>query len=119
MKTVEPEMRVSALRAVVRDAAPCGVCPAPEVLDLLSAISEAMAVPLPAPGAGNEHAYQSLMERRMTFVRCALEAMLAPGAIRSQGRVLSREDASWLRRHIAISPVTYRAYEPEPAPIGA
>jgi hypothetical protein len=119
MKTVDPGAPVAALCAALRHAAPGGIRPAFEVLDLLSVVREALDVPLPAPGADNERAYQALMERRTTFARCALGSVLEPSSMHRGKRVLSRQDAAWLRRHVANTPVTYCAYEPETAPVSA
>lgn len=79
----------------------------PEALDLLSAIRDALDIPLPGLRPEDESAYHRLTERRANIVRCTLQGLLAhPGP-------LTRGTAEHIRASVALSPVTYVTYVPD------
>jgi hypothetical protein len=81
--------------------------PCSEVVDLLSAIRDALDVPLPGLRPEDESAYYRLMEQRVNAVRCTLQGLLAyPGR-------LTPDSAEYIRASAALSPVTYATYVPE------
>lgn len=80
---------------------------APEVLDLLTAIRDALDVPLPTGGEEAERAFTDLLERRRTAVHGSVAALVA-----AHGPDLHAVtwDAEFIRRRTADLPVTYTVY---------
>ncbi|MEU3073914.1 hypothetical protein [Streptomyces laurentii] len=78
-----------------------------DVAELLSAIVEALDLPIPSIDPADEHARYRLLERRAQFVAIALR-----GVLQYPDYPDLESDAAWLRRHTARFPLTYTAYVP-------
>ncbi|MFE6816194.1 hypothetical protein [Streptomyces sp. NPDC057677] len=77
-----------------------------DVTDLLSAIVEALDLPLPSIEDIDERRHYRLLERRATDVRIALRSML-----RHPDHPDLHHDAAYIRTCTAEQPVTYTAYD--------
>ncbi|MFJ5036136.1 hypothetical protein ACIQB5_51230, partial [Streptomyces sp. NPDC088560] len=86
--------------------APEGLAPA--VLDLLTAVVEALDLPLPSIDDRDERVHYRLLERRTTAVRIALASLLDS----ADHGILN--DAAWIRAAVEETPVTYAVFEPAP-----
>ncbi len=75
------------------------------VTDLLTAVVEALTVPLPSTDQADERAYYRLLEQRTTDVRIIL------GSIVDYPDVPIDNDAADVRARIAATPVEYALYE--------
>lgn len=82
------------------------------VRDLLTAVAEALTVPLPSIDTADERAYHRLLERRTTDVRIYLTTML------DFADVDITRDAAGIRARTAATPVQYALYQPEGAERG-
>lgn len=78
----------------------------PAVTDLVTAIVEALDLPIPALDDADERAYMRVMERRVSDVRIILASMV------DFPDVDISTDPAALRARIADTPVTYGLYEP-------
>ena len=81
---------------------------APAVVDLLTAVEEALDLPLPSLDDRDERAYHRLLERRTTVVRIALASLLESADHGICG------DAAWIRAAVEETPLTYAVFEPVP-----
>lgn len=81
--------------------------PCPEAVGLLSAIRDALDLPLPALNSEDESAHHRLMEQRVNIVRCTLHGLLAYSGH------LTGASAEDIRVCIAQYPVTYATYAPD------
>lgn len=81
--------------------------------DLLTAIFEALDVPLPGLDDADERAYHSLMERRISNVRSSLGPILHD----LSGGLVST-DARGIRKGTAGNPVTYTEWVSPALPAG-
>ncbi|MFI7406583.1 hypothetical protein ACIBW9_39995 [Streptomyces sp. NPDC049541] len=86
--------------------APEGLAPA--VVDLLTAVVEALDLPLPSIDDRDERAYHRLLERRTTVVRIALSSLLESADQSICG------DAAWIRAAVRETPLAYAVFEPAP-----
>ncbi|MGW5776047.1 hypothetical protein [Streptomyces sp. NPDC003863] len=76
-----------------------------DVADLLTAIVEALDIPLPSIEDADERKHYQLLERRAMDVRIALQSLL-----RHRSHPDLRDDAAYLRRWTAEYPVTYTPF---------
>ncbi|MET9728484.1 hypothetical protein [Streptomyces zaomyceticus] len=81
-----------------------------DVTDLLSAIVEALDIPMPSIEDADERKHYRLLERRATDVRIAWRSLL-----RHPSHPDLHYDAAYIRTCTAEQPVTYTAYEPDRA----
>jgi hypothetical protein len=77
-----------------------------DVLDLLAAIHDALDVPLPSLAAGDERAFQRLMEDRRSAVYSTLHSILDEDVQR-----IHDHDARYIRRRTEATPVTYTVWQ--------
>jgi hypothetical protein len=80
-----------------------------DVRDLLTAIRDALDVPLPGIEDSDERAYHRLLDLRRTAVHVALTTWLD-----SDDRPIRPDDTAYIRRRTAETPVTYTVYVPAP-----
>ncbi|MEE4546757.1 hypothetical protein V2S66_32935 [Streptomyces sp. V4-01] len=77
-----------------------------DVLDLLTAIHDALDVPLPGLAASDERAFQRLMEDRRSAIYSTLHSILGDGVQR-----INDHDARYIRRRTEATPVTYAVWQ--------
>ncbi|MFE0699871.1 hypothetical protein [Streptomyces sp. NPDC058872] len=76
-----------------------------DVAELLTAVLEALDMPLPSNEDGDDRKYYRLLERRTSGVRVALRSLLAyPDYLDLPG------DAAYIRKYTAEHPVTYTPF---------
>ncbi|AJF66305.1 hypothetical protein SVTN_19840 [Streptomyces vietnamensis] len=76
-----------------------------DVVDLLSAIVEALDIPLPSVEDTDERKHYQLLDRRTMDVRIALQSLL-----RHRSHPDLHDDAAYIRRWTAEYPVTYMPF---------
>ncbi|ROQ32408.1 hypothetical protein EDD98_1392 [Streptomyces sp. PanSC19] len=76
-----------------------------DVAELLTAVVDALDIPLPAVEDADERKHYRLLDRRTMDVRIALQAVL-----RHRSHPDLREDAAYIRRWTAEYPVTYMPF---------
>lgn len=77
------------------------------VRDLLAAVVDALDVPLPGLGDGDERAFNRLMERRRSLVHSTLASIL-----RHPTGGITPSDAEHLRAGVESQPITYTPWDP-------
>ncbi|MFE5295401.1 hypothetical protein [Streptomyces sp. NPDC056632] len=78
-----------------------------DVTELLGAIADALDLPVPSIGEGDDHKFQRLLVDRATNVWVAVSVLLQhpdSGAL--------EDTIAYVRRHTADHPVTYTPFEP-------
>lgn len=79
-----------------------------DVLDLLTAIRDAVDVPLPSLDETDERAWHVLMARRLSDLHTALSVSLSPQWAPTTN---AADEAAHIRKRTAATPVTYTAWE--------
>jgi hypothetical protein len=77
-----------------------------DVLALLTAIRDALDVPLPGLTDRDEHAFQRLMEDRRSAIHSTLNAILDKDV-----RRINEHDARYIRSRTEATPVTYAVWQ--------
>jgi hypothetical protein len=78
------------------------------VLELLTAIVEALDVPLPGLDEADDRAYQAVMRRRLSEVHIVLDVALSPEWV---GTLDPAREAANIRQRTADTPITYTVWE--------
>lgn len=80
----------------------------PDVTALLTAVRDALDIPISHWDDKDERAHHRILSDRASVARIALDGILRQGHD-------SPATTAWLIQRVAMSPITYRLYEPEQA----